>query len=82
MGMIKYYTDASQVYFETEGEHPMIKFIKLTGADDKKDVYVNINKINAISSQNKRVRVVCVSDKWLLVLETVEEILEKIEKIK
>lgn len=82
MGMIKYYTDASQVYFETEGEQPMIKFIKLTGADDKKDVYVNINKINAISSQNKRVRVVCVSDKWLLVLETVEEILEKIEKIK
>lgn len=82
MSKIKYYTDASQVYFETEGEQPMIKFIKLTGADDKKDVYVNINKINAISSQNKRVRVVCVSDKWLLVLETVEEILEKIEKIK
>ena len=34
------------------------------------------------NNQYKRVRVVCVSDKWLLVLETVEEILEKIEKIK
>lgn len=59
----------------------MIKFIKLTGAEDGTDVYVNVNKINAISSQNKRVRVVCISDKWLLVLETVEEILAKIEEV-
>lgn len=69
------------VYFETGGEQPMIKFIKLTGADDKKDVYVNVNKINAISSQNKRIRVVCISDQLLLVLETVEEILAKIEEV-
>lgn len=82
MSKIKYYTDASQVYFETKGEQSMIKFIKLTGAKDETDVYINVNKINAISSQNKRVRVVCIGDKWVLVLETVEEILEKIEKIK
>lgn len=67
---------------EAKEKAPIINFIKLTGAKDKTDVYVNVDKINAISSQNKRVRVVCVSDKWLLVLETVEEILEKIEKIK
>lgn len=65
-----------------KGEKTMSKFIKLTGAEDETDVYINVNKINAISSQNKRVRVVCIGDKWVLVLETVEEILEKIEKIK
>lgn len=73
--------DKDSLIVETEGEQPMIKFIKLTGAEDGTDVYVNVNKINAISSQNKRVRVVCISDKWLLVLETVEEILAKIEEV-
>lgn len=66
---------------ETKEKAPIINFVKLTGADDKKDVYVNVNKINAISSQNKRIRVVCISDQLLLVLETVEEILAKIEEI-
>lgn len=66
---------------EAKEKAPIINFIKLTGADDKKDVYVNVNKINAISSQNKRIRVVCISDQLLLVLETVEEILAKIEEI-
>ena len=60
---------------------PIIYFIKLTGAEDKKDVYVNVNKINAISSQNKKVRVVCIGSQLLLVTETVEEILAKIEEI-
>lgn len=66
---------------EAKEKGPIIYFIKLTGADDKKDVYVNVNKINAISSQNKRIRVVCISDQLLLVLETVEEILAKIEEV-
>ena len=66
---------------EAKEKAPIINFIKLTGADDKKDVYINVNKINAISSQNKRIRVVCISDQLLLVLETVEEILAKIEEI-
>lgn len=82
MSKIKYYTDASQVYFETEGEQPMITFIKLTGAEDETDVYVNVNKINAISSQTENVRAINVGENFLMVLETVEEILEKIEKIK
>lgn len=82
MSKIKYYTDASQVYFEAEGEQPMIKFIKLTGAEDKTDIYVNVNKINAISSQTENVRAIIIGENFLMVLETVEEILEKIKKIK
>ena len=66
---------------EAKEKAPIINFIKLTGADDKKDVYININKINAISSQNKKVRVVCIGNQLLLVKETVEEILAKIEEI-
>lgn len=66
---------------EAKEKAPIINFIKLTGADDKKDVYINVNKINAISSQNKRIRVVCIGDQLLLVKETVEEILAKIEEI-
>lgn len=81
MSKIKYYTDASQVYFETEGEQPMIKFIKLTGAEDETDVYVNVNKINAISSQTENVRAIVIGENFLMVLETVEEILAKIEEI-
>lgn len=60
----------------------MIKFIKLTGAEDKTDIYVNVNKINAISSQTENVRAIIIGENFLMVLETVEEILEKIEKIK
>lgn len=66
---------------EAKEKTPIINFIKLTGADDKKDVYVNVNKINAISSQNKRIRVVCIGGQLVLVKETVEEILAKIEEI-
>ena len=66
---------------EVKEKTPIINFIKLTGADDKKDVYVNVDKINAISSQNKRIRVVCIGDQLALVKETVEEILAKIEEI-
>ena len=60
----------------------MIKFIKLTGAEDETDVYINVNKINAISSQTENTRVINIGENFLTVLETVEEILEKIEKIK
>lgn len=66
---------------EAKEKAPIIYFIKLTGAEDKKDVYVNVDKINAISSQNKRIRVVCIGDQLILVKETVEEILAKIEEI-
>ena len=60
----------------------MIKFIKLTGAEDGTDVYVNVDKICAVGTQTENVRIVDIEDGWVLVLETVEEILEKIEKIK
>lgn len=82
MSKIKYYTGDGQVYFEMEEEQPMIKIIKLTGADDKKDIYINVNKINAISSDTENVRAINIGEHFLVVLETVEEILEKIEKIK
>ena len=82
MSKIKYYTGDGQVYFEMEEEQPMIKIIKLTGADDKKDIYINVNKINAISSDTENVRAINIDEHFLVVLETVEEILEKIEKIK
>lgn len=82
MSKIKYYTDASQVYFETEGEQPMIKFIKLTGVKDEADIYVNVDKIGAVGEHTKNERLINIEGGGVLVKETVEEILEKIEKIK
>lgn len=66
---------------EAKEKAPIINFIKLTDAEEKKDVYINVNKINGISSENKSVRVVYILDKFVLVTETVEEILSKIEEI-
>ena len=65
---------------EVKEKAPIINFIKLTGSQDGMNVYVSVNKINAISSRNKKVRVVCIGDKRVLVLETIEEILAKIEE--
>lgn len=66
---------------EVKEKAPIINFIKLTGSQDGMNVYVSVNKINAISSRNKKVRVVCIGDKRVLVLETIEEILAKIEEV-
>ena len=66
---------------EAKEKAPIIDFITLTGAEDKENIYVSVNKINAITSENKSVRVVYISDKFVLVLETVEEILAKIEEV-
>lgn len=66
---------------EAKEKAPIINFIKLTKVGDKRDVYININKINAISSQTKNTRIVSAVDNLVLVTETVEEILAKIEEI-
>lgn len=65
---------------ELKEKAPIINFIKLTGAEDKTDIYVNVNKINAISSQTENVRAIIIGENFLMVLETVEEILAKIEE--
>jgi len=66
---------------EAKEKAPIINFIKLTGAEDKKDVFIEVNKKNAISSYYKNTRVVNVGDNLVVVTETVEEILAKIEEI-
>lgn len=66
---------------EAKEKAPVINFIKLTGANDKTDIYVNVDKICAVGTQTENVRVVDIEDGWVLVLETVEEILAKIEEI-
>ena len=66
---------------EAKEKAPIINFIKLTGVEDKTDVYVNVDKICAVGTQTKNVRIVDIEDGWVLVLETIEEILAKIEEI-
>ena len=66
---------------EAKEKAPIINFIKLTGAEDKKDIYVNINKINAITSQTANTTAIKVDGDWVFVFETIEEILAKIEEI-
>lgn len=66
---------------EAKEKAPIINFIKLTGADDKKDVYVNVNKINAITPQTANTTAIKVDGDWVFVFETIEEILAKIEEI-
>lgn len=66
---------------EAKEKAPIINFIKLTGAKDETDIYVNANKITVICTQTENVRMVNIQDSWILALETVEEILAKIEEI-
>ena len=66
---------------ELKEKAPIINFIKLTGAEDGTDVYVNVDKICAVGKQTENVRIVDIEDGWVLVKETVEEILAKIEEI-
>ena len=66
---------------EAKEKAPTINFIKLTGDEDKKDVFIEVNKINAISSHYKNSRVVNVGNNLILVKETVEEILAKIKEV-
>lgn len=66
---------------EAKEKAPIINFIKLTGAEDKTDIYVNANKITAICTQTENVRMVNIQDGWILAAETIEEILAKIEEV-
>ena len=66
---------------ELKEKAPIINFVKLTGAEDETDVYVNIDKICAVGTQTENVRIVDIEDGWVLVKETIEEILAKIEEI-
>ena len=66
---------------ELKEKAPIINFIKLTGAEDGTDVYVNVDKICAVGKQTENVRIVDIEDGWVLVKETVEEILAKIEEV-
>lgn len=66
---------------EAKEKAPIINFIKLTGAEDKRDVYINANKVTAIGSQTKNTRIVSAVNNLVLVTETAEEILAKIEEV-
>ena len=66
---------------EAKEKAPIINFIKLTKVGDKRDVYINVNKVTTISSQIENTTIVNVDDNFVLVTETTEEILVKIEEI-
>lgn len=66
---------------EAKEKGSIIYFIKLTGAKDETDVYVNVDKIGAVSEHTENVRLINIEGAGVLVLETVEEILAKIEEI-
>ena len=66
---------------EVKEKAPIINFIKLTKVGDKRDVYINVNKVTTISSQIENTTIVNVDDNFVLVTETTEEILAKIEEI-
>lgn len=66
---------------ELKEKGPIINFIKLTKVGDKRDVYINVNKVTTISSQIENTTIVSVGDNLVLVTETTEEILSKIEEI-
>lgn len=66
---------------EAKEKAPIINFIKLTKVGDKRDVYINVNKVTTISSQTENTIIVSVDDNLVVVTETAEEILAKIEEI-
>lgn len=66
---------------EAKEKAPIINFIKLTKVGDKRDVYINVNKATTISSQIENTTIVSVDDNLILVTETTEEILAKIEEV-
>ena len=66
---------------EAKEKAPIINFIKLTGAKDKTDVYVNVDKIGSVSEHTENLRLINVGGGGVLVTETVEEILAKIEEV-
>ena len=66
---------------EAKEKAPIINFIKLTGAGDKTDIYVNVDKIGTVGEYTGNARVINIGDGEVLVTETVEEILAKIEEI-
>lgn len=66
---------------EAKEKAPIINFIKLTKVGDKRDVYINVNKVTTISSQTENTIIVSVDDNLVVVTETAEEILAKIEEV-
>ena len=66
---------------EAKEKASIINFIKLTGANDKTDIYVNVDKIGTVGEYTENVRIINVEGDCVLVTETVEEILAKIEEI-
>ena len=66
---------------EAKEKAPIINFIKLTKVGDKRDVYINVNKVTTISSQTENTIIVSVYDNLVVVTETAEEILAKIEEV-
>lgn len=66
---------------EAKEKAPIINFIKLTKVGDKRDVYINVNKVTTISSQIENTTIISVGDNLVLVTETTEEILVKIEEV-
>lgn len=66
---------------EAKEKAPIINFIKLTKVGDKRDVYITVNKVTTISSQTENTIIVSVDDNLVVVTETAEEILAKIEEI-
>ena len=66
---------------EAKEKAPIINFIKLTGMKDGTDVYVNVDKVGIVSENTENLRLINVEGGGVLVKETVEEILAKIEEI-
>ena len=65
---------------EAKEKAPIINFIKLTGMKDGTDVYVNVDKVGIVSENIENLRLINVEGGGVLVKETVEEILAKIEE--
>lgn len=65
---------------EAKEKAPIINFIKLTGMKDGTDVYVNVDKVGAVSEHGEDLTLINIESGGVLVKETVEEILAKIEE--
>ena len=66
---------------EAKEKAPVINFIKLTGAEYNKDLYIKINSVSSITPQTANTTAIKVDGDWVFVFETIEEILAKIEEI-
>lgn len=55
-------------------------FIKLTGAGDSEDIFVNMSRIDKISIYSSRNTEICINDEYINVKETPAEVLVLIRK--